>query len=44
MHITPEQLAKDIARAMIADILETWSHDEIKLLVEKLSAKPRKLN
>jgi hypothetical protein len=41
---TPVEFAKvadELARAMIADILESWSFEEIRQLIEELEAKRR---
>jgi hypothetical protein len=34
--------AEDIARAMVADIMESWSPEEIRRLIEQMEAKLRK--
>jgi hypothetical protein len=40
----PVSLAEELARAMIADILELWSLEEISPLIEEMEAELRTLN
>lgn len=40
----PDSLAEELARAMIADILELWSLEEISQLTEELEAELRTRN
>jgi hypothetical protein len=44
MTLPPDlpQTAEDLADAMVADIVESWSPDEIRQLIEEMEAKQRK--